>query len=105
MSHYLTIALLALLGAVYGSVVGFLNHQVLVKGWNKITPENLSRVKKIKHNVMIRYAIHFFIDVLALLIVAKWTPFLLGTACGIVIMQKILIVKYIKSDKEVKNNE
>ena len=103
MNPYLTIILLALAGVVYGTIVGILNHQILVKGWNKITPENLFQVNRLKRNVMVRYAIHFFIDVLALLIVAKWTPLLLGTACGIVITQKILIVKYIKTGKEVKN--
>ncbi|MEE0775723.1 MAG: hypothetical protein U0M15_01525 [Bacillota bacterium] len=86
----------ALLGAVYGSVVAFFNHRLLVGGWNQITPRNLTRIKKLKRNVLFRYAIHFIIDALALLLVAGKLPLLLGAATGMVITQKLLIVKYIK---------
>ena len=93
------IALWALLGAAYGGTVAFFNHKVLVGGWNQITPKNISRLKKLKRNVLFRYAIHFLIDVIALLLVARVVPLLLGTAAGMVVMQKILIVKYIQTSK------
>lgn len=95
------IALWALLGAAYGGIVAFFNHRVLVGGWNQITPKNVSRLKKLKRNVLFRYAIHFLIDAIALLLVARVVPLLLGTAAGMVIMQKILIVKYIQTSKGV----
>ena len=91
------------LGILYGSLVGFFNHQLLVKGWNKVNSQSvLFKLDKLKRNIMVRYAVHFFIDVIALLLVAQWLPSLLGAATGIVITQKVLIVKYIKTDKEVK---
>ena len=92
MEWYL-IASWALLGIIYGGVIAFFNHRLLVGGWNQITPKNLTRLKKLKRNVLFRYAIHFIIDALALLLVAA----------GMVIMQKILIVKYIKTGKGVNN--
>ncbi|MDO4541665.1 MAG: hypothetical protein Q4C00_02395 [Bacillota bacterium] len=99
----ITIVTQVVLGLLYGAVVSFFNHQILVRGWNKVNSRSIiSKFDKLKRNIMVRYAVHFFIDVLALLLVAKWMPALLGTAAGIVITQKILIVKYIKTDKEVK---
>lgn len=99
-----TIIAQAAIGLLYGSIVSFFNHQFLVRGWDKVNSRTISlKLSKLKRNIMVRYAIHFLIDVIALLLVAKWLPVLLGTAAGIVITQKILIVKYIKTDKEVKN--
>lgn len=102
MEWYL-IASWALLGIIYGGVIAFFNHRLLVGGWNQITPKNLTRLKKLKRNVLFRYAIHFIIDALALLLVARSLPLLLGAAAGMVFMQKILIVKYIKTGKGVNN--
>ncbi len=92
------------LGLLYGSIVSFFNHRLLVKGWDKVNSRSVTaKLGKLKRNIMIRYAIHFIIDVIALLLVARWLPALLAAATGIVITQKILIVKYIKTDKEVRN--
>lgn len=93
-----------LFGLLYGSVISFFNHLILVKGWDKVNPRSITvKLEKLKRNIMVRYAIHFLIDVVALLLVAKWHPVLISAAVAIVITQKLLIVKYIKTDKEVKN--
>ncbi|MEG1095806.1 MAG: hypothetical protein RSB05_08360 [Clostridiales bacterium] len=109
----LLIAAFAVGGVLYGVIVSLLNQQVLVRGWESITPENLQSVdpetlhgiNKLKRRVMIRYGLHFAIDLFALFLVA-WLvpsiPALLGAAAGMVISQKFLIVKYIKTGKEVK---
>ncbi len=88
--------LLFLAGLVYGGAVGFLGHKIIHTAVMRATPTNDREVLLLQRRITIRWWLRFFIDIVALFVLYKILPMLLGAALGIIMCQNILIVKYIK---------
>lgn len=97
--NWLAVLPLFCVGLVYGLLIGVLNHLFLSCSWQKIDLEHIERAKR---RLMIRYAIHYFIYFIALFLVYRQVPILLGAGLGMVLIPKFLAIKYIITDKGVK---
>lgn len=89
----------ALKGLAFGVAVAALNHFILVQGEKKaetMPPE------KGKNIIMIRYGIRYLLDVLALFLVYRDAPMLIGTALGLTFNKNFLFVKYLFKKPERK---
>lgn len=89
----------ALKGLAFGIGVALLNHLILVRGERRaedMPPE------KGKNVIMIRYGIRYFLDFLALFLVYKDAPMLIGTAIGLTMNKNFLFFKYLFKKPERK---
>lgn len=80
-----------LLGLTLGTLVSGLNHlQVwfLMKNYQKYS---LSQIKSKLKN---KYKVRFFTNILVLALVYKNTGLLIGTAIGLIIVPKLLVLNY-----------
>ncbi len=62
-----------------------------------ITPRSDKEVKKLTRRINVRWWLKLLIDAVALFLLYRVTPMLLGAALGLLAAQKIFIVKTIKS--------
>jgi len=81
-------ALSAVIGLGFGLVVSGLNHLILT--WGQKRDDNQPLQKDI---ILKRYAIRFFINIAALLIVRKDTAMLIATAFGLTMSKNLLFFK------------
>lgn len=89
----------ALKGLAFGILVAAFNHWLLLRGEKKaegMAPE------KGRNVILARYGIRYIIDVLALFLVYKDAPMLIGTAIGLTFNKNILFVKYLIKKPERK---
>jgi len=89
----------ALKGLSFGVVISTFNYFILVQGQKKaesMPPE------KGKNAILIRYGIRYILDVLALFLVYKDAPMLIGTAIGLTFNKNFLFVKYLFKKPERK---
>ena len=83
-------------GLIYGGGVAFLGHKIIHGAVMGAAPTNDREVRLLQRRITLRWWLRFFIDIIALFVLYKILPMLLGAALGIIIFQNILIVKYIK---------
>lgn len=91
--------LLFLAGLVYGGMVGFFGYKIMNTALMRKTPANAREVQVMKRRITTRWWIRLTVDALALFVLFKLPAMLIGAGLGIILFQKILIVKYIKKDK------
>lgn len=90
-----------LVGLIFGSLVGSLNHWLV---WSALKKAGDVPLAAAKNKVMGRYLIRFVLDFLAMatFFIHKDIYVLVGTAVGLTIIGKILAIKYSLLKKEVK---
>ena len=88
--------LLFLGGVLYGMVVGFLGQKIIHSTAVKAAPRNDKEAQKMARKIMGRWWLKLGIDALALFVLFRVVPMMLGAALGIYIMQKVFIFKAIK---------
>ena len=88
--------LLFLGGVLYGMVVGFLGQKIINSTAVKAAPRNDKEAQKMARKIMGRWWLKLAVDALALFVLFKVIPMMLGAALGIYVMQKILIIRLIK---------
>ena len=88
--------LLFLGGILYGMVVGFFGQKIIQSSAVKAAPRNENEARKMARKVMGRWWLKLGLDAVALFVLFKVVPMMLGAALGIYVMQKILIVRMIK---------
>lgn len=81
-----------LIGLLFGLVVSILNYFILQQGIKKSTSLPDSKGQNI---IMVRYGIRYILNILALVIVYKNAPMLLGTAIGLTANKSYLFFKYL----------
>ncbi len=91
--------LIFLVGLLFGLLIGVFNRRLIVAFADQFGeyPPNIA-----KRKLFVRYLIRYGLNFLALFLTYHWVPALLGTALGLIIMQKTLIVQYIFLRKGVK---
>lgn len=97
--NWLDYAPLFCLGLAYGLAIGALNHFIMVRGWQKVNEYHIERAKR---RLMARYMLRLAIYFVALLLVFRHVPMLIGAGIGMVLIPKFLAIKYIKLNKGVK---
>lgn len=88
--------LLFLLGVVYGLIVGRIGQKILDSSAIKAPPRNDNEVRIMTRRVITRWWLKLLLDAVALFVLYHWVPMLLGAALGILVSQKLFIVKSIK---------
>jgi len=90
-----------LVGLIFGSAVGSLNHWLV---WSALKKSDQLRPAQVRNKLMGRYLIRYGVDFLALATYLwhKDTYILVGTAVGLTLIGKILAVKYSFLKKGVK---
>lgn len=88
--------LLFLGGIVYGAVIGLIGQRFLNSGVVKAAPRNDHEVRLMTRRVMIRWWLKLLLDAVALFVLYHWVPMLLGAALGILVTQKLFIIKSMK---------
>ncbi|MGI5874830.1 MAG: hypothetical protein ACOX8R_09295 [Bacillota bacterium] len=91
------VVLLFCAGVVYGLVIGLLGFKMMNTSVMNITPRSDKEVKKLTRRINVRWWLKLLIDAVALFLLYRVTPMLLGAALGLLAAQKIFIVKTIKS--------
>jgi uncharacterized protein YneF (UPF0154 family) len=91
--------LLFLAGLVYGGIIGFFGHKIMNAALMRKIPTNDREVRLMKRRITTRWWIRLTVDALSLFVLFKLPAMLIGAGLGIVLFQKVLIVKYIKKDK------
>ena len=84
-------------GVVYGLIIGWLGFKMMNTASLNIVPRNDKEVKKLTRKINLRWWLKLLIDAVALFVLYRVTPMLLGAALGLLLSQKIFIVKSIKS--------
>ena len=88
------------LGLIYGGLVGYFNHRLIIHSWNKVNPKgNLQREKQ---KVTGYFVLHYLIDAAALFLVCRYTALLIGAGLGMLIVQKTIVVRQLMAGKGVK---
>ncbi len=88
--------LLFLGGIVYGAVIGLIGQRFLNSGAVKAAPRNDNEVRIMTRRVIIRWWLKLLLDAVALFVLYRWVPILLGAALGILVTQKLFIIKSMK---------
>ncbi|MCR6545430.1 ATP synthase subunit I [Dehalobacterium formicoaceticum] len=90
-----------LVGLVFGSLIGALNHWLV---WSALKKAGDVPSPAAKNKLMGRYLIRFMLDFLAMatFFIHKDLYVLVGTAVGLTLIGKVLAVKYSFVKKEVK---
>lgn len=88
--------LLFLGGIVYGAVIGLIGQRFLNSGAVKAVPHNDHEVRRMTRRLMIRWWLKLLLDAVALFVLYRWVPMLLGAALGILVTQKLFIIKSMK---------
>ena len=89
--------LLFLAGIVYGWIIGMIGQKLLDSSAVKAAPRNDNEVRIMKRRVITRWWLKLLLDAVALFVLYHWVPMLLGAALGILVMQKLFIIKSINS--------
>ena len=89
--------LLFLAGIVYGVFIGMIGRKLLDSSAVKAPPRNDNEVRIMTRRVITRWWLKLLLDAVALFVLYRWVPMLLGAALGILVMQKLFIIKSIKS--------
>lgn len=93
----LRIVLLFLGGLLYGAVVGYLGFKMLNTAVMKAHPRNENETRILKKRIQLRCWLRILIDAVALFVLFKIPPMLLGAALGMIVVQKVFIIKTIKN--------
>lgn len=88
--------LLFLGGVVYGLIIGVIGEKILGTSAMGGAPRNEKEAKKMARKVTSRWWMKLGLDAVALFVLFKVVPMMLGAALGIYIMQKVFIFKAIK---------
>lgn len=91
------VILLFLAGLIYGGLIGALGFKFLNTAVMKAQPRNDNEVRILKRRILVRCWLRILLDAIALFVLCKVTPMLIGAALGILIIQKRFIIKSIKS--------
>ena len=89
--------LLFLAGIVYGVFIGMIGRKLLDSSAVKAAPRSDNEVRIMTRRVITRWWLKLLLDAVALFVLYRWVPMLLGAALGILVMQKLFIIKSIKS--------
>lgn len=89
--------LLFLGGLLYGAVIGYIGFKMLNTAVMKAHPRNENEIRILKKRIQVRCWLRILMDAVALFLLFKIPPMLLGAALGIVIVQKAFIIKMIKN--------
>lgn len=84
--------LTVILGFLFGSVISFFNHYIVINVANKMTSQN---IRSLQGKMMQRYLVRFVTNVLALFLVYKNPPMLIATAFGLTSAKNYLFIKYL----------
>lgn len=90
------VILLFCLGILYGLGIGFIGQKIVTSAVMKVQPRNDREVVLMKRRVMIRWWLRFLLEAVALFVLFKVRPMLLGAALGILLMSKLFIVRTIR---------
>lgn len=96
MNITLTTVLLFLAGIAYGSIIGVIGQKMMTSKVMQLIPRNDKEVQKMKRQITVRWWLRFLLDAVALFVLYKLPPMLLGAGLGIVLVSKIFIVLTIK---------
>ncbi len=91
--------LLFFAGMLFGLLIGLINRKMIISVADQFGEYPPGTAKR---KLLVRYLLRYSLNFLALLVTYRWVPALLGTALGLIIMQKTLIVQYIFLRKGVK---
>lgn len=83
-------------GIVYGVVIGLFGQKLVHSAVMKAEPRNDKEVRLMTRRITLRWWLRLLLNAVALFVLCKCIPMLLGAALGILIMQKLFIVKSIK---------
>ena len=96
MNITLTTVLLFLAGIAYGSIIGVIGQKMMTSKVMQLIPRNDKEVQKMKRQITVRWWLRFLLDAVALFVLYKLPPMLLGAGLGIVLVSKFFIVLTIK---------
>lgn len=88
--------LLFLGGVVYGLVIGVIGEKILGTSATGGAPRNEKEAKRMARKVASRWWLKLGLDAVALFVLFKVVPMMLGAALGIYVMQKVFIFRAIK---------
>ena len=91
------VVLLFIAGVAYGVVIGVIGFKALNTAALKAAPRSETEAKKLARKINLRWWLKLLFDAVALFVLYKVTPLLLGAALGLLLTQKIYIVKSVKS--------
>ncbi|MGN0963240.1 MAG: hypothetical protein ACI4PP_06650 [Clostridia bacterium] len=84
-------------GIVYGIVIGFIGMKLVSSTAMKAVPRNEKEARVMTRRITVRWWLRLLLDTVALFVLFHWVPMMLGAALGILVMQKLFIIKSIKS--------
>ena len=93
----LQVVLLFLGGVLYGAIIGYFGFKMLNTAVMKAHPRNENETRILKRRIQLRCWLRILIDAVALFVLFKIPPMLLGAALGMIVVQKVFIIKTIKN--------
>lgn len=84
-------------GIVYGIIIGLIGQKLVTSTVMKAAPRNEKEARIMTRRITVRWWLRLFLDMVALFVLFHWVPMMLGAALGILVMQKLFIIKSIKS--------
>ena len=86
-------------GCLYGAAIGFLGQKILGSAVLTAAPKSEKEVLIYKRRITLRWWLKMLLNAVALFVLCKVPPMLVGAGLGIYIAGKIFIIRAVKKDK------